>query len=58
MNKQCNNLMEHTEAKIGNGKQPLFDDMNPDRVYCSAFGYTVDDDNNVLPYGEDIQDQK
>ena len=40
MTKQCNNVMEQVEAKIGNAKQPLFDDTEPDRVYYSAFGDT------------------
>ena len=46
------------EAKIGNAKQLLFDGMDPDRVYYSDFGDTKDSDDNVLPYGEEIQYQK
>ena len=44
--------MEHVEAKIGNAKQPLFYDTDPDRVYWSAFGDTDAGDENMLPYGE------
>ena len=47
--------MERVEAKIGNAKQPLFDGMEPDRVYYSAFGDTDNTDENVLPYGEESQ---
>ena len=50
--------MERVEAKIGNAKQPLFDGTDPERVYYSAFGEIDDADNNVLPYGEQIQEQK
>ena len=50
--------MEHAEAKIGNYKQPLFDGTETDILYQSAFGYTDNADKNVLPYGEEIQDQK
>ena len=58
MTKQCRDFMERVEAKIVNSKQPLFDGTEPDIVYYSAFGDTDDADNNLLPYGEDIQDQK
>ena len=58
MNKQCKNFMERVEANIGNSKQPLFDGTDPDRVYYSTFWYTKNSDNNVLTYGEEIQDQK
>ena len=50
--------MEPVEAKIVNATQPLFDGMDPDRVYYSDFGDTKDSDDNVLPYGEEIQYQK
>ena len=56
--KQCNNFMEHVEAKIGNDKQPLFDGTKPDIVYYSAFGDTNYAEDNMVPYGKDIQDQK
>ena len=56
--KQCKNSMERVEAKIGNSKKPMFDVTEPDRVYYSDFGYTNYSYNNVLPYGEYIQDQK
>ena len=58
MTKRCKNFIKRVEAKFGNSKQPLFDGMDPDRVYYSSFGDTEDTDNNVLPYGEDIQYQK
>ena len=50
--------MELVKAKIGNSKKPLFDGTDPDRVYCSAFGDTDNYFDNMLPYGEYIQDQK
>ena len=53
--KHCENFMERVEAKIGNTKQHLFDGTNPDRLYCSDFGDTGDDDANMLHYGEEIQ---
>ena len=56
--KQCKNFMEHVQDKIGNTKKPLFDSTEPDRVYYSASRDTNDVDNNILPYGEYIQDQK
>ena len=50
--------MDHMEAKIGNSKQPLFDGTDTDRVNYSAFGETVNADENMLPFGEYIQDHK
>ena len=58
MTKQCNNFMEILEAKTGNSKQPTFDGTDPEIVYYIAFGDTDDSDDNVLPYGEEIQHQK
>ena len=58
MTKQCKNLMECVQAKIGNSKQPLFDGTEPYILYYSAFGDTDDADDNLLPYGGNIQDQK
>ena len=46
------------EDKSGNDKQHLFDSTDPERVYYSDSGDTNNDDDNVLPYGEDIQYHK
>ena len=56
--KQCKNFMERVEYKIKNAKQPLFDSTEPDIIYYSAFGDTNDVDDNVLPYGGEIQYHK
>ena len=58
MTKQCKNFMERVETKIVNYKPPLFDGMQLDRLYYSAFGDTENANENVLSYGEEIQDQK
>ena len=58
MTKKCKNFMERVEARIVNSKQPLFGVTYPNRVYYSSFGDTDNADDNVLSYGEDIQDQK
>ena len=58
MTKHCNNFLEFVEAKIGNDNQPLFYGTDKDRVYYSAFGVTNDAEDNMLPYGENIQYQK
>ena len=50
--------MEHVEAKIGNSNQPPFYSTDPERVYFSASEDINNSYNNVLTYGEDIQDQK
>ena len=58
MTKQFKNFMELLEAKIGNSKQTLFDGIDTERIYYSTFEYTDNADDNLLPYGEDIQYQK
>ena len=50
--------MECVEAKIGNARQPMFDDIEPDREYYIYFGDSDDTEKNLLPYGEEIKDQK
>ena len=52
------NFMERVEAKNLNTKIPLFYVTELYRVYYSVFGDTNDADNNILPYGEDIQYKK
>ena len=49
--KQCNNFMECVRSKIGNSKQPLFDGMQPDRVYYSTIVDIEDAEVKLLPYG-------
>ena len=58
MTRQCQNFMEPVEAKIVNAQESLFGGTKPDRVYYSVFGGIYDAGENVLPYGEEIQDQK
>ena len=49
--------MKHVDAKIVNAKQPLFDSIDPDRVFYSYFVDTYNSEKNVTPYEEDIQDK-
>ena len=50
--------MERVDEKPGNAKQHLFDGIDLDRVYYSAFGDINYADENVLPYSEEIQYHK
>ena len=54
----CRKFMKSVESKIGNEKVPIYDASKPDKIYFSAFGEHDDDDDNLLPYGEEIVDQK
>ena len=58
MTKQCKNLIERVEPKTLNSNQHMFDCTDPDKVYCSTFGDSGNSDDNLLPYAEEIQDQK
>ena len=58
MTKQCKNFIERVETNIGNAKHNMFDGKELGKVYDSDFGETDNADNNLLPYGEDIQDHK
>ena len=51
-------FMENLETKIGNHKQPLFNITVPNDLYYKAFGDDVDEDENELPYGDELLDQK
>ena len=47
--------MKRMEVNIRNSKQPLIYGIDSYIVYYSAFGDTKGADNNMLPYGEEIQ---
>lgn len=58
LKEQTKAFMESVLAKIGNYRQPEFDPMSPDQLYYSAFGDEKIDDELVLPYGNEIVDEK
>ena len=56
--KSTDNFTQSVEGKIGNHRQPIYDLVAPDRIYFAAFGDQPDEDDRLLPYGEEIMDQK
>ena len=51
-------FMSSVETRIGNAKTPIFNPDAPNRVYYDAFHDDVTDDDNVLPYGDELLDLK
>ena len=49
--------MANVHAKIGNEKQPIYDDENPTAIYYNAFNDPTDSDDTILPYGDDLDNQ-
>ena len=50
--------MESIKSNIGNIKQPLYDGIQADNIYYSDFDDDPDINDMVLPYGQEINDQK
>ena len=51
-------FMTSLSEVIGNHRQPLFDPVKPSGLYYTAFGDDFNDDDNVLPYGDELVDSK
>ena len=54
----CVKFMLSVEDKIGNHKVPCFDSDNPRSIYYQPFDCDESDDDVILPYGEEILDNK
>ena len=53
-----NKFMDNVETKIGNHKVPVYNPEKPDKIYYDLFLDPDDDDDNVLPYGDELIDLK
>ena len=58
MQNQMTLFMQSLESKIGNHKEPAFDSNNPNTIYFESFGDHIENDDNVLPYGDELIDAK
>ena len=58
MEKMTPNFTQSFERRIRNHRQPIYDFFDTDRIYFAAFVDQTDEDNKLLPYGEEIMDQK
>ena len=52
----CQKFTQSVEAKIGNYKNPLFDELNPIQIYKEILNDPSNDDKLELPYGDEIID--
>lgn len=50
--------MDKVETKIGNHKAPVYNPEKPNKIYYDLFLDPDDDDDNVLPYGDEFIDLK
>ena len=48
--------MTSVETKIGNSKQAVYDDSQPNKIYYDLFMDGYEDDDVVLPYGDELID--
>ena len=46
------------EERIGNHWQPVHNPAQPEAIYYDAFGDNHDEDESVLPYGDEMIDAK
>ena len=58
MVKITSNFAQSVEGRIGNHRQPIYDLVDRDIIYFATFGDQSDEDDRLLPYGEEIMDQK
>ena len=52
----CDKFMQSIESKIGNQKQPIFDEMKPTQIYHDVLQTDASEDDIALPYGDEIID--
>jgi hypothetical protein len=50
--------MRSINARIGNSRQALYDETDPNSIYYSNFSDDPVDDTNALPYGDEILEVK
>ena len=58
MAKRTSNFTKSVEGRISNHNKLIYDLVDPDRIYVSVFGDQPCEDDRLLPYGEEIMDQK
>ena len=54
MREQCSRFMKQVNEKIGNRKQPIYDNDKPEDIYFTAFNEDKNDDMVEYPYGNEI----
>ena len=58
MTQQMKIFMDCIEGRIGNTKQPIYNNVHPQAIYFNAFDDDVEDDDQDLPYGDEFIDVK
>ena len=58
LKEQMQLFTESVEVKIGNSRQPMYNQDDPDAIYYSIMNEDRDANENVLPYGEELVDVK
>ena len=56
LKKRTSLFMRCLEEKIGNSQQPVYNSQNPQEIYYVNFNEPLDNDQNDLPYGEELID--
>ena len=56
MKNNMRKFMDNLESKVGNSKEPIYQEDAPNRIYYDSFDDLYDDDDCALPYGEEYPD--
>jgi hypothetical protein len=51
-------FMDCVQERIGNSKEPIYNNIYPQHIYYDAFDDPVEDDSTQLPYGEETNEAK
>ena len=54
LKRRTNIFMDCVQTKIGNAKEPIYNNIYPQQIYYDAFDDPIDDDQLSLPYGEKL----
>ncbi|GFH61775.1 hypothetical protein CTEN210_18251 [Chaetoceros tenuissimus] len=58
MKRRRNVFMDCIHEKIGNTKEPIYNNIYPQRIYYDAFEDPIKDDECQLPYGAELHEAK
>ena len=54
LKRRTNIFIDCVQTKIGNAKEPIYNNVYPQQIYYDTFDDPIDDDQLSLPYGEEL----
>jgi hypothetical protein len=58
LKRRTNIFMDCVQERIGNTKEPIYNNIYPQQIYYDAFDDPVEDDSSQLPYGVEAHEAK